>query len=51
MAKCVKEAKSGMIKRVSDIEAYNLVKTGKWQYTSKSSYKRQQQGKLEENNG
>jgi len=40
MAKCIKNKKTKEIIKVSDIKADKLVKENKWEYTSKSEYKR-----------
>lgn len=38
--KCVK-SKDGTIKRISDLEAYRLVSSGEYSYTSKTEWKNQ----------
>jgi hypothetical protein len=40
MAKCIQSTKNGSVKRVSNDEAFNEVKSGKCKYISKSDYKR-----------
>ena len=40
MAKCIKEVKSGKIVRVSNEEATKKVDSGKYEYVSKSMWRR-----------
>ena len=40
MAKCIKNVKSGKVVRVSNEKATQKVDTGRWEYTSKSMWKR-----------
>jgi hypothetical protein len=39
--KCVKSKKTGVIERVTDVDAYNLTLTGEWKYISKTEWKLQ----------